>query len=963
MNIDAAKLPKPSRPESLEIWNEKIKKISNGIERAFADSIFTNSPYLSSLITKNFDFFEDIFNTGFEKNFEKIIKEIEELNSEDTDEIYRTLRKAKQKAALLIAMAEISEYWNISETTDKLSIFADICIKKSAEFIFLKQHKLGTIKLNDLKNPLDECGLTIIALGKLGSNELNYSSDIDLAFFFDEEKLQYNGKKTLQIFYIDLVKELIDFLSKITKDGYVFRVDVRLRPDPASNPVAISLTKAERYYFTVGQNWERAAMIKARFVCGDEETTEIFFGFNNKNVWRRSLDFETIEDIHSIKRQIDTKTGIHKDSLYGYDIKLGRGGIREIEFFCQTQQLIWGGRKVSLRVRKTLESLENLYDESEISKVARKDLSDAYIFYRLVEHRLQMINDEQTHSLPSNSEKMQELAIFCGFENEKSFIEELHKHIEKVSDHYGKLFESSPSLAISNEEFGGSLIFTGIENHPETLRTLKKLGFSDPEKISEIVRGWHHGRYECTKKNRSRAVLTKLMPLLIKSFAEAPYPDAAFTRFDEFLGRVPAGTQIFSMLYMNPSIMDLLAEIMGGYQQLALSLTKNPTLLDYVLAPEFYDSLPDMEYLKNNLEELISANSDDIEGIFESIKDWANDRKFRVGIQFLRGEIDSDEVFLNLSNIAETVIKTLQVHIEKDFVEDFGEIEGGKFSCIALGKLGSRELTFNSDLDLVFVYDFPQYIFSADKSDVNPSSYYLRMANKIVYALSSISRTGKLYEVDLRLRPLGESGPIATSLRSFDEYYNPGRSEGAAWVWEYMALTRARVIGASEEFNKEIEHLIKEKLYYNWEEETLNSGAKYIYKKFRQSSKPNGEMDIKKSVGGIFDLEFMIRFMQLKNLNKYPDIYSIRTEETIKSLKKFKILNKEDSDNIFAAYEFFKDIQNILRITSEIKINNYTKKLLCEFLNLKNYAELQKKLEFHKSRVKNIFDKHLKFNV
>ena len=556
---------------------------------------------------------------------------------------------------------------------------------------------------------------------------------------------------------------------------------------------------------------------------------------------------------------------------------------------------------------------------------------------------------------------MREIAIFSGFKDDVEFIEVLHKHINNVRNQYSKLFDAAPSLAIQGSEIAGSLIFTGIESHPATLETLEKLGFKEANKISDIVRGWHHGRYDCTKKKRSRAVLTKLMPQLVLSFSKAPYPDTAFTRFDEFLSRVPEGSQVFSMLFMNPSIMDLLAEIMGGYHQLALSLVKNPTLLDYVLAPEFYNTIPDITYLAENLEENISAVSSNIDDIFEVIKDWANDRKFRVGIQLLREEIATEEVFYSLTNIAEVVIDTLQKYIQQDFLDNFGDVECGNFAVIAFGKLGSGELTFNSDLDIVFVYDFPNQVFSADESDLNPSSYYLRMANKIVYALSSISRTGKLYEVDLRLRPLGESGPIATSLTSFDEYYNPVKKDGAAWVWEYMALNRARVISGTNAFKEKVGELIKSKLLLGWEKETLYKEAKYIHEKFRESKKQKNELDIKRCEGGIFDLEFMLRFLQLKNLNSYPDILNVRTIETITAIGKHGIIEKQDMDELLEAYEFYKDAQNILRITSEVKITNYTKNLLSNSLSLKDFAEVEKMLEFHKKKVIHIFDKYMNF--
>ncbi|MDX1949054.1 MAG: bifunctional [glutamine synthetase] adenylyltransferase/[glutamine synthetase]-adenylyl-L-tyrosine phosphorylase, partial [Rickettsiales bacterium] len=766
--------PKINNENAVLLYREKLEKSLEKIENSSEireifykenslkklNTIFSNSPYLSDVIIDFPQFFAEILQNNYQEIFEQKISEISKLQFENKSEIEEKLRIEKRKMSLLIANQEIYDFDNASIAMVNLSKFADLCVMKTAEFLLKKAHHNKIITLKNTENPFFETGLVLIAIGKLGSWELNYSSDIDLIIFFEDEKITHHGRKTIQQFYIEFAQELTDILARRTADGYVFRVDMRLRPDPASNPLAVSLAKAEKYYFTVGQNWERAAMIKSRAICGDENSIKIFFEFMDKNVWRKSLDFETIEDIHSIKRQIDTKN-ILDENLYNYNVKLGRGGIREIEFYAQTQQLIWGGRKPNLREKKTIQALTELAREGEISTQIATELTEAYNFYRMVEHRLQMVNDEQTHRLPDNLPAIEKISNFCGFADYKKFTETLRNYIEKVRGHYSKLFETSPSLASNTPDAEGSLIFTGAENHPDTLETLKKMGFYNPEKISDIVRGWHHGRYNCTIKARSRAVLTKLMPSLISNFSACPDPDEGFIRFDEFLSRLPTGTQIFSMLYVNPSIIELIADVMGGYPEIAETLTRNHTLLDFVLTSEFYDSMPDENDLKNNLAEHISKTSSNIaisnDEIFELIKNWANDRKFKVGIQFIRDQITSEELFINLSNIAEIVIKTLIEYIEKDLSENFGKVEKGNFAVVALGKFGSHELTFKSDLDMMFIYDFDAEANQNNKNlKIEPSAYYLRLANKLIQILSGISSTGRLYEVDLRLRPLGE---------------------------------------------------------------------------------------------------------------------------------------------------------------------------------------------------------------
>lgn len=963
-------LPKPSNLDLLKLNLDKLKdavsnyaileqKLSSDKAQKILGSVFGNSPYLSSIILSFPEFFVEIIDEGFESVFKKLLNEINQINIENKEALYSGLRVYKRKVSLLVALGEITREMSGAEAMEKLSQFADLCINISSRYLLLKYHNAKTIKLKNIDDPFKDSGLVVIAIGKLGSYELNYSSDIDLSVFYEDKKLEYLGRKTLQHFYIEFAQELTDIISRRTSDGYVFRVDMRLRPDPASNPLAVSLEKAEKYYFTVGQNWERAAMIKARFICGDAHAGAAFFEFMDRNVWRKSLDFETIEDIHSIKRQIDTRQGMHPDNLYGYNLKIGRGGIREIEFYVQTQQLIWGGRKPILREKKTVSVLYILEELGEISKETANELTDAYNFFRLVEHRLQMINDEQTHTLPDTRDKMQAIAIFCNFDDEKEFVNELLSKIETVRKHYSRLFETSPSLASDLPDAIGSLIFTGAENHPDTIETLSKMGFADAGRVADIVRGWHHGRYNCTMKKRSRAVLTKLMPGLISAFANSPDPDQAFIRFDEFLSRLPEGSQIFSMLYVNPGIMDLLAEVMGGYPEIAENLCRNTALLDYVLAPEFYDTLPDLEELEQKLQKHIN-DEEDLDRIFEAVKDWASDRKFRVGIQFIKKELSSEELFLALSNIAEVVIKILTKEINKDFSKKY-KVNDGKFAVIALGKFGSRELTFQSDLDIFFVYDF-----SSEKEfskDIEASTYFIRLANKIVFALSAITGTGRLYEVDMRLRPLGESGPVATSLKTFDEYYNPNKKEGSAWIWEYMTLTRARVISLNEKFRNEVSELIMKKLTHKWEPEFLHKDAGFMYRKFREhrNTKKTGERDVKNSEGGIFDLEFMLRFLQLKNMHQYPEIYSPSTPQAIRNLRGKKIMDEVELDDLEKAFQLLTGVQNILRITSESKVTDYTESVLCELTSSKSVSELNKKLEFTMLAVKNLFNKYLNF--
>jgi len=955
--INVANIPLPSSPAEVQLnWEKtresKEKQVFNGVifndEKAkkLIECIFGNSEYLSNIILKYPVFFAELLQSELGAVFEDLLNTTKNYKAQDEEDIKKFLREMKLKTSLLIAIAEITKYWSVEVTTDRLSVFADICISKVTEFLLLFYHTNQTIKLKNPKKPFEGSGLAIISVGKLGSNELNYSSDIDLAVFYEDEKLKYMGRKNLQQFYIEVAQKLTDILSTRTKDGYVFRVDMRLRPDPGANPLAVSLKKAEKYYFTVGQNWERAAMIKARFVCGDKKAGDIFSEFMGRNVWRKTLDFETIEDIHSIKRQIDTKQGVHPKNMYGYNVKLGKGGIREIEFYAQTQQLIWGGKKPALRQKKTSDALFALAKDGEMSEAAAEELKDAYLFYRMVEHRLQMVNDDQTHTLPTKPDELDRIAVFCGFLDRKDFFSTLGEKITTVRNHYSKLFEASPSLASDLPEAQGSLIFTGTENHPDTIATLSKMGFGNPNRVSDIVRGWHHGRYNITVKKRARAELTKLMPNLFVAFAKSPDPDEAFIKFDEFLSKLPENSQIFALLYLNPDVLKLMAEIMGGYPEIAVNLSKNPQLIEYVLEREFHKTLPEKESLISNLEKLIPEKTP-LDGAVEIIKAWASEQKFKVGIQLVRNNISTDELFVALSDITETVLRVALKLAEKEAQKNNDKITG-QFAAIAFGKFGSKELTFNSDLDVVFIYDAKTLV----NSKISAAQYYVKLAGRVVEMLSSVTAEGKLFDVDMRLRPLGESSAIATSLQSFEGYYSKERKEGTAWVFEYMALTRSRAISTNFKFEKKLDKIIKEKLQYKWDNKTLHKEAIYICEKFHKSKTAKNEFDVKNAEGGLFDLEFMVRFLQLKYLHKHPGLYGQSTSYVINALLKNKVISDKEYKIVSGSYEIFKKIQNITRITSKENISKYTLNIIAKLLNVDSGSEVIDKLSVAKKEIK-----------
>ena len=562
-------------------------------------------------------------------------------------------------------------------------------------------------------------------------------------------------KSEAHVFFTRLTRQLVSIMQDITEDGYVFRMDLRLRPDPRSTPLAISVDAAANYYQSMGQNWERAALIKARAVAGDIDRGEALIAELQPFIFRRNLDFAAIADVQSLKRQIHAHKGHGEIAAAGHNIKLGRGGIREIEFFVQTQQLIAGGRSPALRGRRTIEMLSVLRDAGWITDDAASELTDSYWLLRTVEHRLQMQDDAQIHSLPEGEEALERLSAFCGYESFVQFSEELLGHLTRVQGHYSALFEDADELSVEE----GSLSFTGAADDPETLRTLASMGFQQPSEISSVIRGWHHGRFPATRSERARELLTELMPDILKALSGSIDPDAAFVTFDKFLTGLPTGVQLFSLLKANRSFLELLGTIMGSAPRLAEILAKRPRTLDAMLDPGFFDAMPDADELKHIVSEAVGA-ADSLEEALDLARSVGQEQIFRIGVRFLTATANRRQAGEAYSALADAVIDSLLSAVRADISEKHGEMPGGKFVVVAMGKLGGQEMTASSDLDLMTVYDVPEGIISSEGAKpLSPAQYYGRITQRMIAALSAPTAEGLLYEVDMRLRAVWQQRP------------------------------------------------------------------------------------------------------------------------------------------------------------------------------------------------------------
>ena len=869
------------------------------------DGIFGASPYLSDLLVRYPEVFRAVIENGPERPLSKIIENLNDGTTDAFKDAMTHLRDAKAQASLIIGLADLSNLWSVVEVIRSLSELADACVSYAVRTLLLQAHNAGHLQLPDPEQPQGRSGYAVLAMGKLGAFELNYSSDIDLFVFFDEDVFPYVGKKSPNEFAVTITKDLVRLLHERIANRYVFRTDLRLRPDPGSTAIAVSREAAQIYYESYGQNWERAAFIKARPIAGDKKIAEGFLKELQPFIWRKSLDFYAIQDIQSIKRQIYAHKGGSTVEVAGHNIKLGRGGIREIEFYAQIQQLIWGGRFPEARVPQTLAALFTLANLDFVAQETLKELSECYLYLRKVEHRLQMIADEQTQTLPAEAEKLEIFAAFMGYDSLGAFSEELTGVLKTVEKHYALLFEDSPTLAVE-----GNLVFTGTEDDPDTVATLTRLGFHNPSMVIQTVRTWHHGRYRSTRSDRARQLLTEIMPNLLSAFGKTNQPDTALLRFDRCLAALHAGVPILSVFYSNPQLLELVGEIMGDAPRLADHLSRRPALLDYVLEPDFYRPIGDLKVLADDLNAMLEA-AGSFEDVLDICRRWANDQRFRVGVQCMRNILDPIIAAEHLSDVAEAVILKLTPIVINEFERQFGNIEGGAYALVAYGKLGSRELTPTSDLDLIAIYDADLDAYSAGGAKSLPASaYYIRLTQRLVTAFTSLTQEGVLYELDLRLRPNGDKGPLASSLLAFDQYQGKD-----AWTWEHMALTRARVVFDSNNIEKQIGAIISRSLSLPRDSSKLLQEVASMRARMRKEQKPGGEWDVKKVQGGLIDCDFVVQFLLLK----YPQTQSQISDLSglLDKLVALHGLKKDQAKVLLEGTKFWSRLQFMLRLTTE----------------------------------------------
>lgn len=861
--------------------------VQNALERAQK-----YSPFLAKLIIKNADIMPMLEKADFDEAWQYAFH----ITSND---IYETLRRKRSAVALITAIADLSGHWDLAKVTRQLSDFADHALDMAIVAAFdsyLPHQKVQ--------------GFAVIGLGKHGGRELNYSSDIDPIFIYDPKTLPCgDGIGGDRIDHAKIAvrigKKIIAILSERTMYDYVFRVDMRLRPASEITPVALSVNAAISHYESSALAWEQAAFIRARAAAGDRALGRYFLDAIDTFIWRRSLDFGQIDNIRKMSFNIRDHYSKGQILGAGYDLKRGRGGIRECEFFAQVHQLIHGGRNASLRLSDTCGAMKILAQFGHIAMDDAHILTQAYIALRTIEHRLQMVDDRQTHELPKNADALDNVARLSGFENGDALIAYLQPIVQNVQKIYDILvqenIEDSPTKL--------------AENGVPLIEQLENMGYD--KNAAPLVQHWRSGKYRALRSEAALTSFENILPPILISLAKAPDPQRALISIDKILQQLPSAINFFNLLQKRPDIMKTLGNILSYAPTLADALGRNAALLDGLIDADNrpqHDKLSLIAQMQHYFQ-----NDLDYQSLLDAVRNFVAEKRFTIGLQLIEGSIDSHSAATAYSALAEAAIDILTQATINEFESVHGKIDGGELIIVALGRFGGRALTHASDLDIIFLFSGDFQAESNGKRPLGGTQYFNRLAQRVIAALSVPTASGALYEVDTRLRPSGAQGLLCVSLDSFEKYQREN-----AWTWEHMALTRARVIFGSHAAADDM-HCIFERVLRKNNENIFDDICAMRHEMDKHKSAISA-LDIKNAKGGLIDIEFIVHALQLHHKSKIdPNI-----EQSIIILNDAKILPQ----NILDAHKLMNDIIILLRlICPDLKqISDPAKNLLAQNL-------------------------------
>ena len=909
----------------------------------FLDAVFAAAPYLGRLAAQRRQTLERLAKTAPETLIKEACEQARQAGRlDDEAAVMAALRQAKADLHLTAALADLAGAFSLEGTVQTISDFADAAVQASLEAAV----RLAGLEVEDPDNPMP--GLFVLTLGKHGQRSLNYSSDVDLAVFWEPETtVPPPGRDPVRA--LDrLVKRMVHLLNEITADGYVFRVDLRLRPDPSSTPLAVNAEMARHYFEAVGQNWERAAYAKARLCAGDRAAGAAFLKDLEPFIWRRALDYAAVDDIRALAKQIQAVGKRSRVQAGGHDLKLGRGGIREIEFFAQVLQLVFGGRRPVLRPPGTLQALDTLAAEALISSDDARALAAAYRALRALEHRIQMLEDEQTQTVPIDDAVRVRLAALTGEGELAAFDARLTDWLTDVHARFTDQFEDGASLATEK----GSLVLTGVEPTPDTRATLEAYGFSDPDRVWERLAGWAAGKARAARTERARALFSRFAPRLVEGLAASGDPDAALSRFAAFFEGLPSGVQPLSLLINQPALARELIAILGLAPRLAEILARRPALMDVMLDPAF--AAPLREDAPGRQRERFAGVSDTpFEDALNAARRLAMEERLRIGAQLLLARATATEAGRAFADLADAAVEQMARAAETEVARRHGPAPG-RWAVLGLGKLGGRELSADSDLDLMVIYEA-----DAARSDgpkpLMAQAWFVRFTQRLVTALSSPTEEGELYPVDMALRPSGSAGPIAVRLSRFKEYYESGE----AWTWERMALTRGRVV-AHDGLKEAVDAAVRQAVGRAAEPEQIRADACAMRARLLRDKPAKSDWDLKLRTGGLIEIEFIAQTAQL--IQRAP--VSPNTREALRGLAEDGALPAADADVLDLVCEDYAALTQLIRAAhgggfDPDRASAPFAARLCAALDAADMAGLEQHLASRAGVVRGLFQRHV----
>ena len=869
--------------------------------RVFFSFLCGNSPHLSLLLQRDLKLTQALLEEAPDAITGRVRDDLAGADpAMDRDRLMTFLRRQRNRVAVLAAVYDCFDICGVMKCAELLSDMADHAVRLTVSHLLLDRVERG-----DLERPAgNRWGYFVLAMGKHGSRELNYSSDIDLIVLYDPESVGYTGSRTLGECFVRVTQDLIRILQSRTGDGYVFRTDLRLRPDPSSTPVAVTVDFALNYYQRFGRTWERTALIKARPVAGDLTAGAAYLERLSPFIWDEALDFTSVEEIRSVSQQIHDFHGHDAIRAAGHNVKLGRGGIREIEFFVHMHQLAYGGRNRRLRGSRLLPMLETLDREHHIMPRETAALRDAYLLLRRVEHRLQMVNDTQTQKLPESDEGLEHIAFFLGLDS----AEELVRRIESVAGEVHDLYRTRFNVPEGERDLTAAIL-EGPDEHPDAVAKLAAAGFTRAPAAIEVLRGWAEGRHASTASERARTVIREILHEIVDALGRTPDPDRALARLDRFLAALPEDLALFAMLRANTWLLNLIAVVMGSAPRMADVLEGNPRLLQAVLDPSFFLPIPEREQLARELDERLAGRRDATERV-EQVAAWAGDRRFQVAVQALENLVTVDEAATSLSDVAAAVVGRLLRDVLDAMHEQHGPVPGGGCAVVARGRLGAGEMIFGSDLELLFIADFEVEAKTAGPQPIAARIFYRHAATELISRLRSQSTYGRLYELDERLRPSGQIDFPVTTLDEFRDHH-----AGPASTSELMSLTRASVVCGDPATSAAVTASIEGALARSRDPGRLLEDVARRREAIARKHPSEDPFDVQHVRGGLVDLESLAQYLRLRHAHESPEVLVGATASCLEALGATGLIPEQEASLLASAVRMQRTLQAMLRLT------------------------------------------------